>query len=77
MNERENMVYDWWKDQVYELNNTLIEIIGKKLGYVPVENLLDIPEEFGFDELFYLEEILNKEGLKTKWEDNELKVFIK
>lgn len=77
MNERENMVYDWWKDQVYELNNTLIEIIDKKLGYVPVENLLNIPEEFGFDELFYLEEILNKEGLKTKWEDNELKVFIK
>lgn len=73
----EQKVKSWWNSQVYDLNKTLIEIIGNNLGYVPLENLLNVPSEFGMTELFCLEEILNNEGLKTRWNEGVLEIYVK
>lgn len=53
----------WWTEVgVFMLNDIMINIIGERIGYVPLENLLDI-SSFDLEELIPL---LIKDGCTLK-----------
>ena len=49
MSERISVKLWWTEEGCFKLNDIMINIIGKRIGYVPLENLIDIslfdPEE--------------------------------
>lgn len=75
MQERKD-AKSWWKQEgVFKLNSIMIDIIGEKIGYVPLENLIDI-SEFDCDELIPL---LIKDGCTLKkidYMDESSDIFI-
>ena len=63
---------------MFSLNDFVIDIIGHDIGYVPLENLISLPISFDKIDLLFLEELINADGLKTKWQgDDVLEVYIK
>lgn len=53
----------WWKEiGCFQLNSIMIDIIGERIGYVPLENLIDI-SPFDVEELIPL---LIKDGCTLK-----------
>ena len=72
-------VSTWWKESgCFKLNSIMINIIGQKVGYVPLDNLIDI-SEFDYDELIPL---LTKDGCtlkKIEYSDgsNDLLIYVK
>lgn len=76
---KEREVNTWWKEKgCFMLNSIMIEIIGQKIGYVPLENLIDI-SEFSYEELI---PILTKDGCTLKKVDyvdgtSDLLIYVK
>ena len=60
---KEKEVNTWWKEEgCFKLNGIMIDIIGQRIGYVPLENLIDI-SKFDQDDLIPL---LTKDGCTLK-----------
>jgi len=76
---KEKDVVIWWKENgCFRLNKVMIEIIGQKIGYVPLDNLIDIAE-FDYDDLIPL---LTKDGCTLKKVDyidgtSDLLIYVK
>ena len=66
-------LYKWWYYIGWvELNKVLIEILGKGVGYIPITNLIEIPENCDLEEL--AKYIVN-DGVSAKIKDNMLWIY--
>lgn len=64
---------DWWFHQGWRLlNRQMIEIVGNGVGYIPIQNLIDLPPE---SNLVELAKMIANDGLPTRIKNNMLWVY--
>ena len=72
--DRKLYLEQWFDDISFPLNTILVNLIGDRIGYVPLRNLIDY--EGDLEEEISL--ILQREGLKTKiTPEDGLMIFVK